>query len=103
MDQLDLFADAEETPVPATFAARPRRTAAPAPAPRPAAVPAPRPAPAPRPMVASDAEPDGLFADPRPQLPSVQTRIPAPRRIAPLLIGNPRDAGQRLGEAVAET
>jgi hypothetical protein len=120
MDQLDLFADAEETPVPATFAARPKPhpvTAAtaprPAPAPRPAAqlplqtaaAPAPtsHPAPAPRPVVAADDEPGGLFADPRPELPSVQAPIPAPRHIAPLLIGNPRDAGQRLGEAVAET
>lgn len=94
MDQLDLFADADE--IPATFTARP------AAAPRPAAVPAPRPAPAPRPVVAA-AEPDSLFADPRPELPAVQTPIPARRGVTPLLIGNPRDAGQRLGEAVAET
>ncbi|GHE79918.1 hypothetical protein GCM10014715_39070 [Streptomyces spiralis] len=119
MDQLDLFADAEETKVPATFAARPRpaRTTpappAPRPAPRPAAqlplqptaapTPAVRPAPAPRPVVVAEEEPDGLFTDPRPELPSVKAPIPAPRRIAPLLIGNPRDAGQSLGEAVAET
>ncbi|WP_327349621.1 N-6 DNA methylase [Streptomyces sp. NBC_01321] len=94
MDQLDLFADAEE--IPATFTARP------AAAPRPAAVPAPRPAPAPRPVVAA-AEPDSLFPDPRPELPAVQTPIPARRGVTPLLIGNHRDAGQRLGEAVAET
>ncbi|MEU2857623.1 N-6 DNA methylase [Streptomyces mirabilis] len=99
MDQLDLFADAEETPVPATFAARPKpaRTVTAPPTPHPA------PAPAPRPIAAADDEPDGLFADPRPELPSVHTPIPAQRRIAPLLIGNPRNAGQRLGEAVAET
>jgi len=96
VEQLDLFAAAQETPVPATFAARPKP-------PRPVtAPPSPRQAPAPRPVVAEE-EPDGLFADPRPELPSVQSPIPAPRRIAPLLIGNPRDAGQRLGEAVAET
>lgn len=123
MDQLDLFGDAEEPSVPATFAARPKQTrtvtaspaAHPAPAPRsaaqlalqattaPAPAPHPAPAPAPRPITAADDAPDGLFADPRPELPSVQTPIPAPRRIAPLLIGNPRAAGQRLGEAVAET
>ncbi|MFF3516153.1 N-6 DNA methylase [Streptomyces sp. NPDC002573] len=97
MDQLDLFADAEETPIPATFAARPK------PARTVTAPPAPRPAPAPRPVVAAEEEPGGLLADPRPELPSVQTPIPAPRQIAPLLIGNPRDAGQRLGEAVSET
>ncbi|MFJ3248418.1 N-6 DNA methylase [Streptomyces sp. NPDC086782] len=114
MDQLDLFA--EETEVPATFAARPKPTRTPAapPAPRPAAqlaipptaapasAPA-RPAPAPRPVVVADTEPGGLFADPRPELPSIQAPTPARRSIAPLLIGNPRDAGQRLGEAVAET
>ncbi|MFG3140987.1 N-6 DNA methylase [Streptomyces sp. NPDC048211] len=91
MDQLDLFADAEE--IPATFVAR---TAVP----RPAA--APRPASAPRPVVAA-AEPDSLFADPHPELPAVQVPIPTRRGIAPLLIGNHRDAGQRLGEAVADT
>ncbi|WP_405526840.1 N-6 DNA methylase [Streptomyces canus] len=96
MEQLDLFAAAEETPVPATFAARPKPLRA------VAVPPTPRPAPAPRPVGAEEA-PDGLFTDPRPDLPSVQSPIPAPRRIAPLLIGNPRDAGQRLGEAVAET
>ncbi|MEU6325005.1 N-6 DNA methylase [Streptomyces sp. NPDC047009] len=95
MDQLNLFAEAEETPVPATFAARPQ--------PARTATPTPRPAPAPRPVVAAEEEPGGLFPDPRPELPSVQADIPAPRRIAPLLTGNPRDAGQRLGEAVAET
>lgn len=94
MDQLDLFAEVEE--IPATFTARPLP-------PRPAAVPAPRPAPAPRPVAAAAAEPDALFADPRPELPAVQTPIPARRGVTPLLIGNPRDAGQRLGEAVAET
>ncbi|MDX2849255.1 N-6 DNA methylase [Streptomyces sp. PA03-3a] len=62
-----------------------------------------RPAPAPRPATPAADAPEGLFADPRPELPSVQTPIPAPRRIAPLLIGNPRNAGQRLGEAVADT
>ncbi|MFF4504868.1 N-6 DNA methylase [Streptomyces sp. NPDC001401] len=97
MEQLDLFAPAEEPPVPAAFAARPKPS-------RPvAAPPAPRPAPAPRSVVAVEDEPDALFADPRPELPSIQAPIPTPRRIAPLLIGNPRDAGQRLGEAVAET
>ncbi|MFB7327385.1 N-6 DNA methylase [Streptomyces sp. NPDC056190] len=119
MDQLDLFA--EETPVPATFAARPNPartvTAPPAPrsAPRPAAqlaiqptaapasVPASSPAPVPRPVVVADEEPGGLFADLRPELPSIQTPTAARRSSAPLLIGNPRDAGQRLGEAVAET
>ncbi|MFD7771656.1 N-6 DNA methylase, partial [Streptomyces sp. NPDC059787] len=121
VDQLDLFA--EETSVPATFAARPRPTRTPAapPAPRPAPAPrptaqltiqpaaapapepAPRPAPAPRPVVAASAAPESLFGDPHPEVPSVQTPIPAPRRVVPLLIGNPRDAGQRLGEAVAET
>ncbi|MGW3829064.1 N-6 DNA methylase [Streptomyces sp. NPDC005071] len=94
MDQLDLFAEAEE--IPATFTARPLP-------PRPAAVPAPRPAPAPRPVAAAATEPAALFADPRPELPAVQTPIPARRGVTPLLIGNPRDAGQRLGEAVAET
>ncbi|MET7497624.1 N-6 DNA methylase [Streptomyces sp900116325] len=94
MDQLDLFAEAEE--IPATFTARPLPS-------RPAAVPAPRPAPAPRPVAAAATEPDALFADPRPELPAVQTPIPARRGVTPLLIGNPRDAGQRLGEAVAET
>ncbi|MEU3342256.1 N-6 DNA methylase [Streptomyces sp. NPDC006668] len=122
MDQLDLFADAGEAKVPATFAAlhKPTRTVTAPPAPRPAPAarpaaqlplqptpapehPSPRPAPAPRPVVAADEEPGSLFGDPRPELPSIQTPVPAPRRVAPLLIGNPRDAGQRLGEAVAET
>lgn len=95
MDQLDLFASAEE--IPATFTTRP------AAAPRPTAVPAPRPAPAlaPGPVAAAATEPDGLFIDPRP-LPSVHTPIPAPRRFASHFTGNPREAGQRLGEAVAE-
>ncbi|MET9412158.1 N-6 DNA methylase [Streptomyces sp. NPDC002935] len=97
MEQLDLFAAAEKTPVPATFAARPK-------SPRPVAVPpVPRPASAPRSVVAADDEASALFADPCVELPSVQAPIPSPRRIAPLLIGNPRDAGQRLGEAVADT
>ncbi|MGW3657158.1 N-6 DNA methylase [Streptomyces sp. NPDC005151] len=94
MDQLDLFAEVDE--IPATFTARPVP-------PRPAAVPAPRPAQAPRPVAAAAAEPEALFADPRPELPAVQTPIPARRSVTPLLIGNPRDAGQRLGEAVADT
>jgi hypothetical protein len=33
----------------------------------------------------------------------VQTPIPARRGVTPLMIGNPREAGQRLGEAVADT
>jgi hypothetical protein len=97
VEQLDLFGAADETPVPATFAARPKPTL-------PAmATPALRPAPVPRPVVATEAEPGGLFAAPRLELPSARVPIPAPRRIAPRLMGNPRDAGQRLGEAVAET
>jgi Type I restriction-modification system methyltransferase subunit len=96
VEQLDLFAAAEETPVPATFAARSK-------SPRPITIPpAPRPASAPRPVAVVDDETNALFADLRPEPPSVQTPIAAPRRIAPLLIGNPRDAGQRLGEAVAD-
>ncbi|REE61479.1 N-6 DNA methylase [Streptomyces sp. 3212.3] len=86
MDQLDLFAAAEE--VPATFAARPARP----PAPRPATE-------TPRPVVAA-AVPDALFADPRPE--PVAAPEPARRTIRPILLGNPREAGQRLGEAVAE-
>ncbi|MFK0106478.1 N-6 DNA methylase [Streptomyces sp. NPDC091217] len=116
MEQLDLFADAEETKVPATFAGRPkpaRTVPAPpaarrAPTPGPAAQlplqPTPAPTrPAPRPAVAAEEVPSGLFADPRPELPSIQAAIPARRSVTPLLIGNPREAGQRLGEAVAET
>ncbi|MFD3455809.1 N-6 DNA methylase [Streptomyces sp. NPDC058691] len=116
MDQLDLFA----AQTPATPALAPH----PAPAPRPVvaaddepdslftedipatftARPAPAPrAAAPRRVAAAAADPDGLFADPRPELPSVQTPIPARRGVTPLLIGNPREAGQRLGEAVADT
>ncbi|MFE2587277.1 N-6 DNA methylase [Streptomyces sp. NPDC059378] len=109
MDQLDLFDDAADAkvPPPATFAARPKLsrpvTAPSAPRPTPAPASAPRPALTPRPVVAADEELDGLFSDFRPELPAIQTPIPMPRRIAPALIGSPRDAGQRLGEAVAET
>ncbi|MFD8078988.1 N-6 DNA methylase [Streptomyces sp. NPDC059718] len=89
MNQLGLFGDDD---IPETFTARPataRRTAA-------------RPAAAPRPALAAEGEPDGLFADPRPDLPAVKTRIPARRTVTPVLLGNPRSAGMRLGEAVAE-
>jgi len=101
MDQLGLFATAEA--IPATFTARP--------APRSTDLPAPRLAPVPGPGGAA-VGPDGLFVAPRPELPSaptprrelpsVQIPIPVRRGVRPLLIGNPRDAGQRLGDAVAD-
>ncbi|MFF3406661.1 N-6 DNA methylase [Streptomyces sp. NPDC002742] len=97
MEQLDLFAAAEETPVPATFVARPK-------SPRPVVVPsAPRLPSVPSRVVAADDDTGALFADSCVELPSVQTLIPSLRRFAPLLVGNPRDTGQRLGEAVADT
>ncbi|MFF9158288.1 hypothetical protein ACF1AB_39375 [Streptomyces sp. NPDC014846] len=83
MEQLDFFAAAEQNPVPATFAARPRPTPAPA-------------------LAAVDSDPGESEASRR-EPPSLQARIPAPHRPTPLLVGSPRDAGQRLGEAVAET
>lgn len=99
MDQLDLFADAEE--IPATFAAR-RAPARPV----PARVAAPRPAVV-APGVARPARPtepagDALFADPRPAQPAAKPPIPAHVRSIAGLTRNPRAAGQRLGDAVAE-
>jgi N-6 DNA methylase len=88
VEQLDLFASADEPEIPATFAAH----AAPS-----RVVPA-RPA---NPSKAAPA-PDALFADPRPALPAIQTRTPAHLRSIASLTRNPRDAGRQLGEAVAD-
>ncbi|MFF3493773.1 N-6 DNA methylase [Streptomyces sp. NPDC002795] len=95
MEQLDLFGAAEEETVPATFTARP--------AARPPAPPA-RPAPAPaRPVPAPLPDPGGLFEQPGPALPAQRTAVPAHIRSIAALARNPRDAGQKLGEAVADT